>query len=60
VDTDESFTIERGKLHTLCGWSPFEGMRVYGKIRSVTIRSQQVYDGEKILVSNGFGQNLYG
>jgi carbamoyl-phosphate synthase/aspartate carbamoyltransferase/dihydroorotase len=60
VDTDESFVIERGKLHTLCGWSPFEGMRVYGKVRSVMIHGQQVYDGEKILASSGFGQNLYG
>jgi len=60
IDMDESFIIERGKLHTMCGWSPFEGMRVYGKVRSVMIRGQQVYDGEKILVSNGFGQNLYG
>jgi dihydroorotase len=60
VDITESFTIERGKLHTMCGWSPFEGMRVYGKVRSVTIRGQQVYDGEKVLISSGFGQNLNG
>ena len=38
VDTDESFVIARENLHTACGWSPFEGMRVWGKVREVTIR----------------------
>jgi carbamoyl-phosphate synthase/aspartate carbamoyltransferase/dihydroorotase len=59
VDVDESFIIERENLYTLCGWSPFEGMRVYGRVRAVCIRGHQVYDGEKILSSEGFGQNLY-
>lgn len=59
VDTDAPHTIERGRLHTLCGWSPFEGMHVYGKVRSVVIRGQQVYDGEQITAQPGFGRNLY-
>jgi carbamoyl-phosphate synthase/aspartate carbamoyltransferase/dihydroorotase len=60
VDVDESFIIERGNLHTLCGWSPFEGMRVYGRVKAVNIRGERVFDGETIRVANGFGQNLYG
>jgi dihydroorotase-like cyclic amidohydrolase len=59
VDTSASYTIERGRLHTLCGWSPFEGMRVYGKVRSVIIRGQQVFDGERVTAAPGSGRNLY-
>lgn len=60
VDLDESFIIERAKLHSACGWSPFEGMHVWGKVREVWIRGQQVYDGENVLAQAGFGRNLHG
>jgi carbamoyl-phosphate synthase/aspartate carbamoyltransferase/dihydroorotase len=60
IDPNAHYTIDNAKLHTQCGWSPFDGMTVYGKVRSVTIRGQQVYDGEHILAQPGFGQNLYG
>ena len=59
VDTSAEYTIERDNLHTLCGWSPFEGMNVCGRVTAVVIRGQQVYDGENILIEAGFGQNLY-
>lgn len=59
VDTEAAYTITRDKLHTGCGWSPFEGMQVYGRITSVVIRGQNVYDGEQVLSVEGFGQNLY-
>ena len=60
VDFDDDYVIKRENLHTLCGWSPFEGMRVYGRIHSVVIRGQLVYDGELILAQPGSGMNLYG
>lgn len=60
VDLAASFIIERANLRTLCSWSPFEGMRVCGRVQSVVIRGQPVYDGENILAQPGFGRNLYG
>lgn len=60
VDTDQSFVIEGRKLKTKCGWSPFEGMRVCGKVIEVWIRGHQVYDGESVLSKPGFGRNLFG
>ncbi len=60
VDTDESYVVERKKLRTKCGWSPFEGLRVYGKIREVWIRGHLVFDGERVLSPPGFGRNLFG
>ena len=60
VDTDASYVIERETLYTKCGWSPFEGMRVRGKVREVWIRGQKVFDGEQVLSEAGFGRNLFG
>jgi carbamoyl-phosphate synthase/aspartate carbamoyltransferase/dihydroorotase len=60
VDLDESYTIERGRLRTKCGWSPFEGMRVQGRVIETWVRGQQIYDGESILVKQGYGANVYG
>ncbi len=59
VDLDAEYAIERESLRTLCGWSPFEGMRVCGRVVSVVIRGQQVYDGEQILAVPGSGYKLY-
>lgn len=60
VNTDASYIIDKSQLHTKCGWSPFEGMTVTGKVLEVWIRGQQVYDGENILNATGFGNNLFG
>jgi dihydroorotase len=58
VDLDAPYTIDRKHLHTQCGWSPFEGMRVPGRAVEVWIRGQQVFDGNRILVSEGFGEHI--
>jgi carbamoyl-phosphate synthase/aspartate carbamoyltransferase/dihydroorotase len=60
VDLDVEYCIDRKLLKNLCGWSPFEGMRVVGKVLEVWFRGQMVYDGENVLVSGGFGRNLFG
>lgn len=60
VDTDASYVVDGMRLRTKCGWSPFEGMKVTGQVREVWIRGQQVYDGEEILSTAGFGHNLFG
>lgn len=59
VDLDASFVIERASLRTQCGWSPFEGMRVAGKVREVWIRGRKVFDGEQVLAAPGSGVNLF-
>lgn len=60
VDLAAEQTITRGNLHTHCGWSPFEGMQVPGRVQEVWIRGQKVYGDGKVQVIEGFGQNLYG
>ncbi|MBN2303272.1 MAG: hypothetical protein JXQ72_02265, partial [Anaerolineae bacterium] len=60
VDLDATYVVERRNLRTKCGWSPFEGMRVRGKVCEVWIRGQKVFDGERVLATPGFGHNLFG
>lgn len=60
VDTEAQYVIKRENLRTKCGWSPFEGMQVTGKVLEVWIRGHKLYNGETILSPAGFGQNLYG
>lgn len=60
VDCSATYTITRNKLHTSCGWSPFEGMTVTGRVREVWRRGQRVYDGEQVLAAPGAGRGLFG
>lgn len=43
---------------TKAGWSPFDGWKLTGKVRSVVLRGETVYENGKILVQPGFGQNI--
>lgn len=58
VDVEDSYTIERGQIVSLCGWSPFEGMRAGGRVRETWIRGVKAFDGERVRVAPGFGRNL--
>lgn len=58
VDLDASYVIEDKNLLTAPGWSPFAGMRVWGKVREVRIRGQVAYDGEKVVAREGVGVNV--
>ncbi len=58
VDLNTHFTIDRTRLRTQCGWSPFEGLRVPGRVTGVWIRGVRVFDGENVLVPSGFGRDL--
>lgn len=58
VDTDEKYTIENKDLKTKCGWSPYQGKEVWGKVKNVFLRGEKVYCEGEILVKKGFGRNV--
>jgi len=60
VDLESEYVLKSENMLTACGWTPFEGMQVQGKVIETWIRGVKVYDGENILVDDGFGQNLFG
>jgi carbamoyl-phosphate synthase/aspartate carbamoyltransferase/dihydroorotase len=59
VDLDADWTIDRTGLHSACGWSPFEGMSVRGRVLETWIRGVKVWDGEQVRVQPGYGRNLF-
>lgn len=58
IDTEEEYEIKNENLFTKCGWSPYHGRKVYGKVVSVYLRGNKVFGYGKTLVSAGFGKNI--
>ncbi len=57
VDPKGRTVVNGEELQTKCKWSPFEGKKLKGKIKSVFLRGEEVYrDDEGILVGPGFGK----
>lgn len=59
VDEKEEYEIKNEDLKTKCGWSPFAGRRVKGKVKRVYIRGEKVYENGKILAHPGSGKIIY-
>ncbi|OGG16666.1 hypothetical protein A3D05_03035 [Candidatus Gottesmanbacteria bacterium RIFCSPHIGHO2_02_FULL_40_24] len=58
VDTDDKYRIDNRYLLTKCGWSPFHGWEVTGKIKKVVIRNMAVFENGLILARKGSGKNV--
>ncbi|MBN1877246.1 MAG: amidohydrolase family protein [Anaerolineae bacterium] len=43
VDTQTPYILSNAELHTKCGWSPFSGMKVRGKVRCVYFRGHLLF-----------------
>ncbi|EKD85186.1 MAG: hypothetical protein ACD_38C00071G0004 [uncultured bacterium] len=48
VDPAIRYTLNAERLFTKCGWTPFNGMEVTGRVKKVVLREQLVYDGQNI------------
>jgi dihydroorotase-like cyclic amidohydrolase len=55
VDPDVEWTIGERPLFTRCGWSPFEGDKVKGRVERVFLRGQEVYAHGEVLAYPGYG-----
>ncbi|MEE9513163.1 MAG: hypothetical protein V3V46_03710, partial [Anaerolineales bacterium] len=58
VDPDAVWEVHSSELHTRCGWTPFEGMQLRGRVRRVTLRGELAYEDGEIHVPPGFGVNV--
>ena len=58
VDPDQGWEVRAEELNSRCGWSPFEGWKLNGRVRRVTLRGQSVYDEGGVQVPPGFGVNV--
>jgi carbamoyl-phosphate synthase/aspartate carbamoyltransferase/dihydroorotase len=58
VDMDESWEIRGERLETRCGWTPFEGWQVKGRLRQVMLRGREAFRDGEVLAPPGYGQDL--
>lgn len=57
IELTSPYSLTTNHLFTKCGWSPFAGMKVTGKVKKVVLRGQMVYDGQTIF--GPYGQVLH-
>lgn len=58
VDEKAEYDLHASGMQSRCGWTPFEGYRVTGRIVRVTLRGKKVFEDGKILCSPGYGRNV--
>lgn len=56
VDNTLPFTLDALPLFTKCGWSPFQGRSVKGKVERVFIRGEKVFADGQVLAEKGSGK----
>jgi carbamoyl-phosphate synthase/aspartate carbamoyltransferase/dihydroorotase len=60
VDENAEYEIKAAEQFTRCGWTPFEGWKVKGKVRKVVLRGKTAFEDGKILAPAGYGRNVRG
>jgi len=58
VDPDSSWEIRAAESLSRCGWTPFEGWRVRGRVRRVHLRGRLAYEDGKVHAPPGSGRNV--
>ena len=58
IDPDEEFTIRAEDQYSKCGWTPFENVKVRGRLKKVGLRGKIAYQDGQVLSEPGFGRNI--
>jgi carbamoyl-phosphate synthase/aspartate carbamoyltransferase/dihydroorotase len=58
VDPDAAYEIRAADQYTRCGWTPFEGWKVYGRVRRVVLRGREAFSDGQVKAAPGSGRNL--
>ena len=58
VDTEARWEVHARETHTRCGWTPFEGWPVQGRVERVFLRGQLAYDHGQVLAPPGYGRDI--
>lgn len=51
----ESYKLTNDQLKTKCGWSPFNGRMVFGRVSKVVLRDKTVFKDSEVLAKSGEG-----
>ncbi|XP_072536144.1 multifunctional protein CAD isoform X5 [Salminus brasiliensis] len=58
VDLEQEWVIPKHMQFTKSKWTPFEGMKVKGKVMRVVLRGEVAYIDGEVLVPPGYGQDV--
>lgn len=58
VDENARWEIRAADLHSKCGWTPFEGRQVRGRVTRVVLRGREAFREGLVLAAPGSGQNV--
>jgi carbamoyl-phosphate synthase/aspartate carbamoyltransferase/dihydroorotase len=58
VDENAEYEIHSADLHSRCGWTPFEGWKVKGKVKKVVLHGKPAFVDGKVMAEKGFGRNI--
>lgn len=58
VDENATYEIRAADMHSRCGWTPYEGWQVRGKVTKVVLRGQTAYQDGQVLAAPGYGKNI--
>jgi dihydroorotase len=58
VDLREEWVVHADKFESRCGWSPYEGMRLRGRVKKVVLRGSLVVDDSEI-VDEVYGESVF-
>jgi carbamoyl-phosphate synthase/aspartate carbamoyltransferase/dihydroorotase len=58
VDENAAYEIRAAEMHSRCGWTPFEGWKVRGRVRRVVLRGREAYKDGAVLAEPGYGRNV--
>ncbi len=58
VDEKAAYEIHASNQFTRCGWTPFEGWKVKGRIKKVVLRGKTAFEDGKVLAEKGSGLNI--
>ncbi len=58
VDETAAYEIRADEMRSRCGWTPFEGWKVRGRVRKVILRGKAAFKDGEILAKPGFGRDV--
>lgn len=56
VNPEEEYVISNEQILSRCGWTPFAGTRIKGKVQRVFVRGHLAYDQGRVLAQPGSGK----
>ncbi len=56
LDPDATWTVRADRLHSAAGWTPYEGMRLRGRVAQTFVRGRLAYEDNTVVARPGDGQ----